>query len=152
MWLHGTYSCFLIASSLVLISFLSFQIYQHLNIPFAYGEGKTIVRGYRWRLRSNLRRIVIFFKNFKYRIERVQTRFSPAASSRDVIQNRVSSETFLASRRDFFQPRLDAIFFNRVQTQEMFHWRRVLSRSSAAFYTQQNATQTRFYRKKIYMG
>jgi len=44
--LDGLMRSLLIASSLVLISFLSFQIYQHFHIPLAYIEAKTIVRGY----------------------------------------------------------------------------------------------------------
>jgi hypothetical protein len=33
VWLHGTYICFLIITSHVLISFLSFQIHRHAIMP-----------------------------------------------------------------------------------------------------------------------
>jgi hypothetical protein len=76
---HGTYTCFLIISSLVLIYFLSFQMHRHLNMAIVrspYRKVKIIVREYRWRLRSKLKRPeIIFLKFLTISIERVLDAF-----------------------------------------------------------------------------
>ena len=79
IWLHGTYTCPLIIGSHVLISFLSFQIHRHIDIltvRWSTVGQRPCDRGYRWWLRSNLRRteiifLIIFNKLYETRLDAV---------------------------------------------------------------------------------